>query len=78
MTDDLVSRLRMLIDVAGRDASPIGTAVTVFAPILGQAADEIERLRAIVTDLAAEDPIYIPWHVAKLVGRAREAIGETP
>ena len=48
MTDDLVSRLRMLIDIAGRDASPVGKAVTVFAPILTEAADEIERLRAIV------------------------------
>ena len=56
MTDDLVARLRMLIDIAGRDASPVGREVTVFAPILGEAADEIERLCAIVAELAATHP----------------------
>lgn len=43
---DIETRLRMLIEVAERDQSSIGWTITVFAPILTEAADEIDRLRA--------------------------------
>ena len=36
----------MLIEVAERDQSNIGQAITIFVPVLTEAADEIDRLRA--------------------------------
>ena len=82
MTDDIVTRLR---------AEGVQQADDEMAELVDEAADEIERLRllrpsallqeierlrAIVSDLAAIRG-YVPAQFVKFVDRAREATKET-
>ena len=92
LPDDITTRLRMaatmrddLLADAMRDGSLLEAAdeiVRLRTKIeMAMAATEddlaeIERLRAIVTDLAAAEPPNV-W-VAALVARARQATQETP
>lgn len=49
-SDDIASRLRMLVEVAERDQSSIGRTITIFVPVLTEAADVIARLCSELAD----------------------------